>query len=308
MTRHFSHAFDNTRFIVIMILALSIKCPHLPTWCTLCLVLLANRSTYLRYYPLTLEFMQIIWLWQQGFVDWFQRVRNRLFFLMASKSLDIFECYIKFHWPQIIEVTQFYSRHSIKVLMQLYRCALAPIADMRNSASQQKHGGPTLLFKRPFVATVSPNQSVSKGPWKWTIYSLKRNENLSITFHDSRPERRATSNSRFHNINLVPVSTHSNLVSTHTHATRLTQNETRDINFQFGTNTKPLVVRTHSAAWPQLHLLLDNAGTGSRDKRETRVEEAWGVKNKARRSWKTRVLFSGKTEIFLFVQFVLPAY
>ena len=40
---------------------------------------------------------------------------------------------------------------------------------------------------------------------------------------------------RFHNINSDPVSTHWNLVSTHTHAMRLTQNETRNINFQFGT-------------------------------------------------------------------------
>ena len=40
---------------------------------------------------------------------------------------------------------------------------------------------------------------------------------------------------RFHNINSDPVSTHWNLVSTHTHAIRLTQNETRNINFQFGT-------------------------------------------------------------------------
>ena len=44
---------------------------------------------------------------------------------------------------------------------------------------------------------------------------------------DSRPERQAMLNSPIHNINLVPVSTPSNLVSTHTHLARLTQNETR---------------------------------------------------------------------------------
>ena len=48
---------------------------------------------------------------------------------------------------------------------------------------------------------------------------------------------------RFHNINSDPVSTHWNLVSTHTHAMRLTQNETRNINFQFGTT--PFILPSH---------------------------------------------------------------